>query len=291
MQTGLGHRRRCGRLRDRRDDGARQGPGRLAGSSRRRWQDALGGRGRQRRVTPDGLEGARVGWIARGPDEALRANGASPLGRPGFVAFQMVPRKWNHHSRLGNGFAWPKRPEDTLVLRDRSSRVRPPGHRIVRARAGMVASPRSIPDDEEDTMSRSLHGPFAAMLREAHAASTESAATGDPDRRGLGDARRARLGHPAATADRRLSRRSLLKAGTVVGVGARPPAWPRPPSQPRPSPDRDRRRRRRRPALRPPSLDEVAEAVDGLRVGHAGRGPRRHAARLLRQRPDRRAAR
>ena len=58
-----------------------------------------------------------------------------------------------------------------------------------------------------------------------------------------------------------------------------------------PAPDRDRRGRRRRPALRAQALDEVAQAVDRLRVGRPRRRPDRDAARLLRQRPDRRAAR
>jgi monoamine oxidase len=69
-------------------------------------------------------------------------------------------------------------------------------------------------------MARSLHGPLAAMLREAHAASTESAATGVPiDEVSAMRAQRA-LEARDATVDRRLSRRSLLKAGAALGVGA-----------------------------------------------------------------------
>ena len=75
-------------------------------------------------------------------------------------------------------------------------------------------------------MARSLHGPLAAMLREAHAAATESAATGVPiDEVSAMRAERA-LEARAATADRRLSRRSLLKAGAAVGVGAATAALP-----------------------------------------------------------------
>ena len=69
-------------------------------------------------------------------------------------------------------------------------------------------------------MARSLHGPLAAMLREAHAAATESAATGVPiDEVSAMRAERA-VEARAAAADRRLSRRSVLKAGAVAGVGA-----------------------------------------------------------------------
>jgi monoamine oxidase len=66
-------------------------------------------------------------------------------------------------------------------------------------------------------MARSLHSSLAAMIREAHAASTESAATGIPiDEVTQLRAERAREASDAA--DRRLSRRSVLKAGAAIGV-------------------------------------------------------------------------
>ena len=115
-------------------------------------------------------------------------------------------------------------------------------------------------------MARSLHGRLAAMLREAHAASTESAATGVPiDEVSAMRAERA-IEARAATVDRRLSRRSLLKAGAVASVGAAAvglPACGRRSSR-GPAADRDRRWWRGGSALRPPPLEEVEQALDDL---------------------------
>ena len=67
-------------------------------------------------------------------------------------------------------------------------------------------------------MPRPVHGPLAAMLREAHAASTESATTGIPIDE-VSAIRSERAGRARAlAAERRLSRRSLLKAGGALGV-------------------------------------------------------------------------
>jgi monoamine oxidase len=69
-------------------------------------------------------------------------------------------------------------------------------------------------------MARSLHGPLAAMIREAHAASTESSVTGVPIDEVSGvRAERARVAR-AIAAERRLSRRSILKAGAAIGAVA-----------------------------------------------------------------------
>lgn len=67
-------------------------------------------------------------------------------------------------------------------------------------------------------MARSLHSSLAAMIREAHAASTESAATGIPiDDVTAIRAERARETR-AVSAERRLSRRAVLKGGVAMGV-------------------------------------------------------------------------
>ena len=66
-------------------------------------------------------------------------------------------------------------------------------------------------------MPRSLHSPLGAMLREAHRAATESAMTGMPT--GEVSAMRAerRAAARRTSAELRLSRRSLLKAGATAG--------------------------------------------------------------------------
>lgn len=87
-------------------------------------------------------------------------------------------------------------------------------------------------------MARSLHSSLAAMVREAHAASTESATTGMPiDEVTAIRAERARDAL-ASAAERRLSRRSVLKAGAAVGVlaatgGLAVPRYARAGSEPR----------------------------------------------------------
>ena len=67
-------------------------------------------------------------------------------------------------------------------------------------------------------MARSVHGRLAAMLREAHAAATESAATGIPidEVRAIGT-ERARVAGMAET-ERGVTRRSVLQAGAAIGV-------------------------------------------------------------------------
>jgi monoamine oxidase len=68
-------------------------------------------------------------------------------------------------------------------------------------------------------MARSVHGSLAAMVREAHAASTESAATGVPiDEVTEIRALRARQARALAADDGGVSRRSVLKAGAALGV-------------------------------------------------------------------------
>src|SRR5690242_4020571 len=66
-------------------------------------------------------------------------------------------------------------------------------------------------------MPRSLHSPLGAMLREAHRAATESVVTGIPvaDVSALRAERRAAARR--SSAELRLTRRSLLKAGATAG--------------------------------------------------------------------------
>ena len=67
-------------------------------------------------------------------------------------------------------------------------------------------------------MARSLHSSLAAMIREAHAASTESATTGTPiDEVTAMRAERAREAR-RTVADVLVSRRSVLMAGVATGV-------------------------------------------------------------------------
>jgi monoamine oxidase len=86
-------------------------------------------------------------------------------------------------------------------------------------------------------MARSLHSPLAAMLREAHAAATESATTGVPiDEVSAIRAERASTARQSML-EARISRRSLLKAGAAAGVlataGAVVPTAARGAAQPR----------------------------------------------------------
>ncbi len=112
MQTAWDTRRRCGRLRDRRDDGARQGPGRVAGAARRRRQDALGARRRWRGVAPEGRRRARPGRLdadpGRGPFPPtphrrpwISRYATSGRAQPQGEALQIVPRKRNHQLTPG----------------------------------------------------------------------------------------------------------------------------------------------------------------------------------------------
>src|SRR5262245_2900282 len=69
-------------------------------------------------------------------------------------------------------------------------------------------------------MPRSLHSPLAAMVREAHRAASESAATGISiaEVSAMRAERRGDVGH--SDAGRQVSRGSLLKAGAVASARA-----------------------------------------------------------------------
>ena len=225
----------------------------------------------RRWVTPLGAGSRRIGPAPRSRPPSLRARPARATSYPGgYLACGARTEADVGGRRLGPTWRYRGWCRQKPMLRWRAS-----GGRLRR---------------EGRTMARSLHSSLAAMIREAHAASTESATTGIPiDEVTAMRAERAREAR-RTVAHVLVSRRSVLKAGVATGVLAATGWRNEPRSGRRATTHRHRRGRDRRPPLRPSPVDEVEEAIDRLRVGRPCRRSRRNSPRLLRKRPDRGAA-